>query len=554
MVHSPPVEGNVLSLPILEIPHSESYRSVARDHFCASCDVKRENLELRCDRAYWQKQHEKACEREKQREEEICQLKARIRQLEKQVYGRRSEKSTQGSERSVQEDATRAQQRPRGQQRGTPSHGRRSYEPLAVVEEQYDVAEDQKRCPRCGLPVEEFPGTEDSEQLEIEVKAYRRRIRRKRYHPTCQCPELPGILTAPGPSKLIPKSTLGISVWVTILLEKYLYQRPVARLLQSLKDCGLDIPSGTVGDGLKRLHALFQPLYQAIAKRSRRDSWWHADETRWMVFQLPEDKHSHRWYLWVFVSQSVVVYLVDPRRSAEVLQEHLGEVKEGILCVDRYSAYKRFARTHRGVRLAFCWTHQRRDFLEVGNRWPELEGWAQEWVQDIGTVFHLNTQRIGHPTGCEAFEQADEQLRNALRRMALRRGRQLQQPGMDAECLAVLQSMGRHWKGLKVFVNHPQIPMDNSEAERRMRCAAVGRKNYYGSGSPWSASLTACLFSLFQTLLKWKINPRRWLQEYLSACAQAGGVAPKRVGEFLPWRMSEAKRTQLGLPRIRGEP
>ncbi|EQD44975.1 hypothetical protein B1B_13272, partial [mine drainage metagenome] len=35
-------------------------------------------------------------------------------------------------------------------------------------------------CPKCGKGLREFPGTEDSEVLEIEVKAYRRRIRRRR--------------------------------------------------------------------------------------------------------------------------------------------------------------------------------------------------------------------------------------------------------------------------------------------------------------------------------------------------------------------------------------
>jgi hypothetical protein len=70
--------------------------------------------------------------------------------------------------------------------------------------------------------------------------------------------QLPGIITEKGPAKLIPKSRLGISVWAMILLEKYLYQRPIARLLESLKGYGLDIPQGTVGDGLKRLLALFE--------------------------------------------------------------------------------------------------------------------------------------------------------------------------------------------------------------------------------------------------------------------------------------------------------
>ena len=40
---------------------------------------------------------------------------------------------------------------------------------------------------------------------------------------------------------------------------------------------------------------------------------------------------------------------------------------------------------------------------------------------------------------------------------------------------------------------------DNSEAERKMYMAALGRKNNYGSDSVWNGHFTACLFSLFQT-------------------------------------------------------
>ena len=97
--------------------------------------------------------------------------------------------------------------------------------------------------------------------------------------------------------------------------------------------------------------------------------------------------------------------------------------------------------------------------------------------------------------------------------------------------------------------------MDNSEAERRMRGPGLGRKNYYGCGSIWSAELTSSLFSTFQTLLKWNINPRIWLLEYLSAsCAHAGGVPPQELSPFLPWKMSEAQRKRMKLKRIRGDP
>jgi transposase len=86
-------------------------------------------------------------------------------------------------------------------------------------------------------------------------------------------------------------------------------------------------------------------------------------------------------------------------------------------------------------------------------------------------------------------------------------------------------------------------------AERAQRNEVVGRKNYYGSGSVWSGQLAAMLFTVFQTLLLWKLNPRLWLSEYLQACAENGGQAPADAESFLPWNLSEARRSQLAVAR-----
>ena len=93
--------------------------------------------------------------------------------------------------------------------------------------------------------------TEDSEQIEIEVGAYRRLIRRRRYQRTCAC-QGGRTLTAPPLPKLIPKGRYGISVRVEILLDKYFTYRPTERLLDSWGLVGLDLAPGTVTDGSRR--------------------------------------------------------------------------------------------------------------------------------------------------------------------------------------------------------------------------------------------------------------------------------------------------------------
>jgi transposase len=42
-------------------------------------------------------------------------------------------------------------------------------------------------------------------------------------------------------------------------------------------------------------------------------------------------------------------------------------IEQGIISCDRFSAYNKFARINPGVVLAYCWAHQRRDFLELAN-------------------------------------------------------------------------------------------------------------------------------------------------------------------------------------------
>ena len=72
--------------------------------------------------------------------------------------------------------------------------------------------------------------------------------------------------------------------------------------------------------------------------------------------------------------------------------------------------------------------------------------------------------------------------------------------------------MVNHWDGLMVFVDHPDVPMDNSEAERQLRGPAMGRKNLLGFRSAtWAGELAERCFSLFATLLLAGLNVRTWL-------------------------------------------
>jgi transposase len=158
--------------------------------------------------------------------------------------------------------------------------------------------------------------------------------------------------------------------------------------------------------------------------------------------------------------------------------------------------------------LAYCWVHVRRDFLKAARSWPELERWMFTWVDDIRELYRLNAARLAQwDTGLplehqsSAFAQGQRDLETQLRQMQERCEAHLQERDLHLAKQKGLSSLHNHWEGLMVFVERPEVAMDKNTAERVLRTPVVGRKNYDGSGSVWSAHLAAMLFSVIQTVL-----------------------------------------------------
>jgi transposase len=342
---------------------------------------------------------------------------------------------------------------------------------------------------------------------------------------------------------VLPKSLLGVSLLVEVLVDKYLSYRPTYRLLAALRTHDLDLSLGTVTDALQRLLPLFEPVYEALADHSRRQPLWHGDETRWLVFATVEGQVGFRWYLWVFHAAEVVVFVLAQGRAHDVPEQYLGPQAAGILVVDRYQAYQAIDQVKTGsIVLAFCWAHVRRDFVTVARTWPEQEGWALGWVERMGQIYQRNDERLAVREESAKFVAADARLRAAVTALGEQGQSELAAPSLHPARRRVLESLGHHGTGLTVFVAHPEVPMDNNTAERGQRGPVVGRKNYYGSGAVWAGRRAAMLFSLLQTLCLWQLNPRAWLTAYLTACAEAGGEVPEPVERFLPWNLSDEDR------------
>jgi len=520
----------------------------------------KEYLGLKCEVGYWRAMHNKSIVREKILKRIIKELEGKIRDLRHRVFGKKSEKKSSSKDEGKSKNST--SKRPRGQQSGSKGHGRteRPYLPERKEDAQFPEA---PVCPYCKKPY--IPDeSKIAEIIEIEVKAYTRKIKRQCMKKDCTCKGVPNTITAPMPPKVLPKSQYGLSIWEAVLLTKFHYCQPTNRLLNQYAELGLPISPGTIAGGLKKIKELFQPVYDALYSRQMTEDRFHNDESGWKVFENVEGKIGNRWWLWVSRSVSVVYFQIAPGRGADVPMAYFKNIQRQkiIVICDRYSAYKSLARQMPFIILAFCWAHVRRDFLDAATKYTELENWSLYWVEKIGELYHINNQRckefdpkLSIQEQSTLFNEQHEKLVEKMNAMVKKRDIFIEthKPDSDSDILSdvkfkILTSLKNHWDGLSVFVEHPEVPMDNNPGEKSIRNPVTGRKNFYGSGSLWSSQLAAIMFSIFQTMVLCGLNCNHWLRSYLTACAENHGKAPEDLLPFLPWEMDEKRRHELSKP------
>ena len=475
----------------------------------------------------------------------IAQLRSTRAVLSKAVFGGRSEKQE-----------TPRSDRGRGQQRGAPGHSRTQRPTLEEKEERHNPPQTARVCSCCGKPY--FANGElSSSVIEIEVRAYIRRIVRPRWRRGCDCASSPLEVAVPPVPRLFPRTPYGTSVWARILYERFACFRPLRQVAAWMTDQGLAIAPGTIAGSVRRFLPLFAPLAEAILAYQNEMAVRHGDETGWRIQALSETGRSRRAWLWISLGKDAVYYHIDPSRSAEAAMKLFGSVKGTVFLVcDRYVAYIKMARELDGkVILCWCWIHQRRDFIECAAGQTKLRQWCEGWVGRFASVVRLNKERLKHydpalalERQTPAFDAAQAALKKAVEDLFAQAEAELADLPARARQGKALRSLLKHREGLSVFVDNPLVPMDNNFAERVLRRPVIGRRLCFGSDSEDGADFTAEMYSVLGTLALNGIDVLRWLEAWLEACAENGGKPPDDLSPWLPWTMSEERRREFMTP------
>lgn len=485
---------------------------------------------------------------ERVRNERLCQI---IKELQRHRFGRRAEtlpedqmllgledvEQMAGSAEAVADQVAPAERATRAESRRI----NRGSLPVHLPRIEIVVDIDAKACPCCSGELHRI-GEDKSERLDIVPAHFRVLVTVRPKYACRRCED--GVVQAPAPARLIEGGLPTETTVAQVLVSKYADHLPLYRQTQIYARQGIDLDRSTLADWVGRAAWHLRPLHERLLNRLKELPRLFADETTAPVLD-PGRGRTKTGQLWAYAADDRpwggsdppgVAYVYAPDRKAERPIAHLDGFK-GILQVDGYAGYRKLA--ERGdVRLAFCWSHVRRNFYELATPGPAPI--ASEALEHIAALYVIEKDIRGRSAEERRIvrQQKSRPLLDALEPWLHTKLGLISQKSKLAE--AIRYALFR-WEGLTRFIDDGRIELDNNTVERSIRPIALNRKNALFAGSDGGAEHWATIASLIETCKLNDIDPLGYLTDVLTRIVN--GHPNRDIDQLLPWayRMPKLK-------------
>ena len=467
-------------------------------------------------------------------QEENHYLKERIRLLQNELFGRKSEKSDPALDQQLpifedEPDSTlepaadtdtvtiAAHSRKKRGRKPLPEH-------LPRVEVVHDIDEEDKVC-ACGERLSRF-SQDTCEKLEyipakVRVVVH---IRPKYACKACEGVEDDGptVKIAPPPPALIPKSIATATLLAHIAVSKFADGLPLYRLSKIFGRFDVDLPRATMSNWMIKAAQRLSPLLALLENEIRGGPLINIDESPLQVLKEPGRKNTTKSYMWVFCGgepeKPTVLYRYQPTRSGAAALSFLDDY-QGYIQSDDFGAYDYLGKKDGIVHLG-CMAHVRRRFHDVvkvrkkqRGKSAKLKRAADQALDYIGRLYRIEKKIRIEELSPEQINLLREQKSKPILEQ-FKKWLDVTQPLTPPQGLlgrAISYAL-KNWSKLIVYANDALLRPDNNRAENALRPFVVGRKNWMFSGSPVGAHASAAFFSLIETAKANALEPYAYLQ------------------------------------------
>jgi len=364
-----------------------------------------------------------------------------------------------------------------------------------------DLSDEEKQC-TCGNCLEQF-GEDRREELVFQPAQFKviEHVRPKYTCRSCETVKMAKAVELP-----IPKSKASASLIAEVILNKYQYHLPFYRQSKMMANHQITIPDNTLAGWVMKASEQLAPLGEALWQAIHSVHVLQADETP--VKLLKPEKKAYMWLYHCYLpGKQFVVFDFHLGRGSAAVDTRL-EQFSGLLQTDGYAGYNN-QRKRKDIISLGCWDHARRKFTDVvkacGNN---KTGKAGKILKKIAELYDIES-RIKTLTFDERkrIRQKEAKPKLAAIHSFLMK---INAPPKSLLATAVNYCKNQ-WADLTQYIDYGEAQISNCWIENQVRPFAVGKRNWLFVGNEASAQKAALLYSLIQSCLLNKINPRQYL-------------------------------------------
>lgn len=332
------------------------------------------------------------------------------------------------------------------------------------------------------------------------------------------------IVKAEHPKEMLNGSIATPSIVSAVIHGKYTNAIPLYRQEQEFARNDVNISRQTMANWvITSAERYLSLVYDRLKEELLGSPVIHADETPVMVSKDGREG-MHKNYMWVYRSGSMcksnqaILYDYQKTRKADAPRKFLSEFDGKLIC-DGYQVYHTLEkREDTDFKVAGCWAHARRPFAQVYKSLGEEKAAgtvAAEALVQIQNIYHTDNQLLKLPPSQRKKRRKTlvkplvdtffEWCRNSIDRVP-----------PSSETADGIKYCINQENYLRVFLDDPQIPLDNNLAEQAIRPFCVGKKNWKLIDTVHGAQASAILYSIVETAKANDLNIYNYFKHLLT--------------------------------------
>lgn len=350
-----------------------------------------------------------------------------------------------------------------------------------------------------------------------------------------------GVEIAPMPLMPVDKCIADTSLLAEILLQKYEYHVPFYRQIQQYRHLGMKgLTESTLDGWFKKTVELLKPLYEELKREVFSCDYVQVDETTVPVINREKHK-ADKEYLWMVrsVMERLVIFHYDGGSRAGAVIESLANQYnfKGYLQCDGFAGYETAFKANPDVRLLNCLVHIRRHFEQALDENREMTQHALTQIQHIYKIERqCDEAGLSYDERRQKRQELVRPIMEAMKVWMETEGIKYSPGSLTGKAITYAYTK---WDNIIRCLDDGRLYWDNNLAENVQRPITLSRKNFLFCGNHEAAVNLSVICSLLATCKAHEVNPRVYLNDVIAQMPYHKKATQEELLNLLPhkWKL-----------------